>query len=39
MARAEWTDEFLTGRRQVGDPLGDAVIKTVFDHVLKILPF
>jgi hypothetical protein len=30
MARAQWTDDFLTGQRQVGDPQGDEVIRTIF---------
>ncbi len=30
MARAQWTDEFLTAQRQVGDPEGDKVMAAVF---------
>ncbi len=30
MARAEWTDDFLTRMRQIGDPTGDEVIRTIF---------
>jgi hypothetical protein len=32
MARSQWTDDFLTRQRRVGDPIGDAVIRTVFDR-------
>lgn len=27
-----WTDEFLTGKRQLGDPVGDAAIHSIFEH-------
>ena len=30
MARAQWTDDFLTHQRQIGDPKGDEVIRTIF---------
>ena len=30
MARAQWTDDFLTRQRQVGDPKGDEAIRTIF---------
>jgi len=30
MARAQWTDDSLTHQRQIGDPKGDEVIRTVF---------
>lgn len=32
MAREQWTDSFLTARRNIGDPAGDAVIRTVFER-------
>lgn len=32
MSSALWTDEFLTQQRQLADPLGDAVIREVFDR-------
>ena len=30
MVRAQWTDDFLTRQRQVGDPKGDEAIRTIF---------
>jgi hypothetical protein len=30
MTRGQWTDDFLTRYRQIGDPTGDDVIRTIF---------
>jgi hypothetical protein len=27
-----WTDAFLTAKRQLGDPVGDAAIRSIFEH-------
>jgi len=41
MARAQWTEDFLTAQRRIGDPVGDAVIRTVFDrkHITELDTF
>lgn len=41
MARAQWTDEYLTGQRQIADPRGDDTIRTVFErrHISELDAF